>query len=195
MAAARQAHVFGTDLVSISTMPKELRESREGYLNYAESINKIGSELKKEGLKLLYHPHALEFYSLGNGLTGMDILYGETDPEVFWFSLDTHWLQAGGVNPCTWIRKTRGRLPMVHFKDYKIAGGAEPIEQVCRMFAEVGEGNLDWPSIIEASREAGVRSAVVEQDICPRRSAGEFSNQLQEHGKIRTVSNKDGRYQ
>ena len=32
------------------------------------------------------------------------------------------------------------------------------------MFAEVGEGNLDWPEIIKASREAGVRYYIVEQD-------------------------------
>jgi sugar phosphate isomerase/epimerase len=32
------------------------------------------------------------------------------------------------------------------------------------MFAEVGEGNLDWPEIIKSSREIGVKYFVVEQD-------------------------------
>ena len=33
---------------------------------------------------------------------------------------------------------------------------------------EVGEGNLDWDSIIEACDKAGAKWALVEQDICHR---------------------------
>lgn len=36
-----------------------------------------------------------------------------------------------------------------------------------KMFGEVGEGNLDWPAIVQASRDIGVEYAIVEQDICP----------------------------
>lgn len=165
--AIETAHFYGTDLISFGTMPIPLRESREGYLTYAAGVNKIGAELKKEGCKLIYHPHALEFFSLGGGENGFDLLFKETDPESFWFSLDTHWIQSGGKNPPDYIRKAKGRLPMVHFKDYKIVGGADPIEQVCKAFGEVGEGNLNWPEIIDACHEVGVESVVVEQDVCP----------------------------
>jgi sugar phosphate isomerase/epimerase len=34
--------------------------------------------------------------------------------------------------------------------------------------AEVGEGNLNWPSILDACREAGVQWYIVEQDTCQR---------------------------
>ncbi|MBQ1984936.1 MAG: sugar phosphate isomerase/epimerase, partial [Clostridia bacterium] len=129
-----QAHFYGTDLVSIGTLPIPMRDGREGFLQYAEGINKIGAELKKEGLHLLYHSHALEFYSLGGGENGFDLLFNETDPEVFWYCLDTHWIQSGGKNPAEYIRKCKGRLPVVHFKDYKIIGGAEYIEQVVKAF-------------------------------------------------------------
>lgn len=166
--AIRTAHFYETDLVSVGTLPVPLRESREGYLQYAEGINKIGAELKKEGLHLIYHPHALEFFSLGGGENGFDVLFDATDPEAFWYCLDTHWLQSGGKNPPDYIRKAKGRLPLIHFKDYKIVGGADPIEQVCKDFAEMGEGNLDWPAIIAACRETEVRAAIIEQDVCPR---------------------------
>ncbi|MBS3764657.1 MAG: sugar phosphate isomerase/epimerase, partial [Planctomycetes bacterium] len=33
-------------------------------------------------------------------------------------------------------------------------------------FAEIGEGNLNWDGIIEASEEGGVVYAMVEQDNC-----------------------------
>lgn len=162
------AHFYGTDLVAIGTLPVPLRESREGFLEYAAGINKIGAELKKEGVHLLYHSHVLEFFSLGGGENGFDLLFNETDPEAFWYCIDTHWMQSGGKNPAEYILKAKGRVPIVHFKDYKIVGGADPIEQVCKAFGEVGEGNLDWPKIIEACRATEVRACIVEQDICPR---------------------------
>ena len=164
--AIETAHFYGTDLVSVGTLPVELRDSREGFLKYAEGVNKLGAELKKEGLHLLYHSHALEFYSLGGGENGFDLLFNETDPETFWYCLDTHWIHSGGKNPADYIRKCKGRLPVVHFKDYKIIGGAEYIEQVVKAFGEVGEGNLNWPEIIAACRETEARSCIVEQDNC-----------------------------
>ena len=49
---------------------------------------------------------------------------------------------------------------MVHLKDMVIREGKQ-------VYAEVGEGNLNWPSILAACKEAGVRWYIVEQDICP----------------------------
>jgi sugar phosphate isomerase/epimerase len=40
------------------------------------------------------------------------------------------------------------------------------VESVCRQFAEVGEGNLNWVKIIEACKQNGVNNLAVEQDIC-----------------------------
>lgn len=161
-----QAHFYETDLIGIGTLPIPLRESREGYLQYAAGINKIGAELKKEGLHLLYHSHALEFFSLGGGENGFDLLFNETDPEAFWYCIDTHWMQSGGKNPADYILKCKGRVPIVHFKDYKIIGGASYIEEVIKAFGEVGEGNLNWPEIIEACRQTEARACIVEQDNC-----------------------------
>ncbi|MCL2159301.1 MAG: sugar phosphate isomerase/epimerase [Oscillospiraceae bacterium] len=162
------AHIYGVKYICVGTLPDELRENAEGYKQFAEQLNKAGKELKKEGLGIMYHNHALEFYSFGGGRHGMDIMVEETDPELVFFNLDTHWLAAGGVNPTDWIYKTKGRLPIIHFKDYAIGGGAQMIEGVCKYFAEVGEGNLDWEAIVSACHATGVEYAVVEQDTCNR---------------------------
>jgi sugar phosphate isomerase/epimerase len=37
-----------------------------------------------------------------------------------------------------------------------------------QLMAEVGEGNLNWPAILDACRAAGVRWYIVEQDTCQR---------------------------
>ena len=164
--AAKNARIYKTPYLFIGTLPEEFRYTQDGVKRYAHSLNAIAAELKKEGCSLMYHHHALEFYSFGGGLTGMDILTAETDPEGIYFVLDTHWLASGGVDLIYWIRKMKGRMPIIHFKDYAITDGANKIEQVQRIFAEVGEGNINWPPIVEATRESGVEFVVVEQDIC-----------------------------
>ena len=166
--AAATAKIYGTRYICIGTLPEAQRESIDGYERFAADLNKIGKELQKEGCALMYHNHALEFYSFGGGKSGMDIIIGETDPSCVFFLLDTHWLASGGVNPPDWIYKARGRMPIIHFKDYAIGGGANMVEGVCKLYAEVGEGNLDWGKIVEACHETGVEFAIVEQDVCKR---------------------------
>jgi sugar phosphate isomerase/epimerase len=165
--AIATAKIYETKYIGVGTLPEHMRESLDGYKQFAADMNKIGAELKKEGCGLIYHSHALEFFSLGGGKHGMDILFDETDPESIFFSHDTHWLTAGGVNPVDWIYKSKGRMPIIHFKDYAIIGGAQTIETVCKRFAEVGEGNIDWAGVVKACHDTGVEYAIVEQDTCP----------------------------
>jgi sugar phosphate isomerase/epimerase len=166
--AVEAAKTLGVKYICVGTLPGDLCESAEGYKQFSADLNAVGKELSKEGLGIMYHNHALEFFSFGGGRNGMDIMFEETDPSTVFFNLDTHWLASGGVNPVDWIYKTAGRLPIIHFKDYAIGGGAEMVEGVCKRFAEVGEGNLDWKAIIAACHDTGVQYAVVEQDICKR---------------------------
>ena len=164
--AVKSAQLFNVKYISVGTLPEPYRYSLDGIKRYAHDLNGIAAELKKEGCVLLYHHHALEFYSFGGGINGMDILVNETDPEGVYFMLDTHWLAASGVDPVHWINKVRGRMSIIHFKDYGIVEGAVKIEDVQKCFAEVGEGNINWLPIIQACRDIGVEHVIVEQDTC-----------------------------
>ena len=73
--------------------------------------------------------------------------------------IDTYWIAHGGGDPAQWINRCAGRLPCVHLKDMSVGPDRQP-----RM-AEVGEGNLNWPVILRACREAGVIWYIVEQDV------------------------------
>ncbi len=163
--AVEQAHALGVKFVGIGSIPVALRKTKEGFEQFAKDMNMISHELKKEGLKLSYHNHAFEFKRFGD-CTGMDILTGETDPECVYFCIDTHWVQTGGKNPYAYIRSLKGRVTLVHYKDYSVDTDVEYVEQLNKHFAEVGMGNLDWPEIIEACRDSGTEIAVVEQDKC-----------------------------
>ena len=132
----------------------------EGYKKVAREGSKIARKLAAENITFSYHNHHYELEKNG-GRRGLEILFEESDPQVFFFEVDTYWIQFGGGDPVSWIRKMKNRMPLVHFKDMAVSGAKQ-------VMAEVGEGNLNWPEITKACRDAGVQWYLVEQDTCLR---------------------------
>ena len=58
------------------------------------------------------------------------------------------------------MRRCAGREPLLHLKDMTIG------EDRKQLFAEIGEGNLNWPKILKAADESGVEWLLIEQDNC-----------------------------
>jgi sugar phosphate isomerase/epimerase len=134
--------------------------SEESVASLIADLDHAGAMLAARGQVLCYHNHAHEFYRLG-GRTVLERIYAETNPAHLAAELDTFWVQAGGGDPVAWIHRMTGRMPIVHLKDYRV------LPDGARDFAEIGNGNLDWKSIIAACVAAGVRWFAVEQDTCP----------------------------
>lgn len=133
--------------------------SREDVLKKSEKMNKAGAAFKERGITFLYHNHDWEFEKFG-GEYALDILLRETDPGLVQTELDTYWIKKGGEDPAAYLRKLKGRAPLLHIKDME--KGEE------RFFAEIGEGVLDFKEIAGAAEEIGVQWLVVEQDQCRR---------------------------
>jgi sugar phosphate isomerase/epimerase len=151
--------IWECQYVGLGSMPKHYRDSKEGYLAFVKEANEMAKRLDDAGLKFVYHNHNFEFAKF-EGQTGLDILKENFDPKTVDFELDVYWLQAGGADPAEWVRKVDGRMKVVHLKDMIIWPENE------QRFAEVGEGNMNFSSIIEACRSIGVEWAAVEQDQC-----------------------------
>jgi sugar phosphate isomerase/epimerase len=132
--------------------------------DFARKFDAVGARLREQGLTFVYHNHNHEFASY-DGRLGMDIIMENSDGRNLTMELDTHWVQRGGADPAAWIAKcaARGPLPVVHLKDFAV----NPADR-SPLFAEVGEGNLNWPAILAACKRADVRWYCVEQDACPR---------------------------
>lgn len=156
-----QHKLWGCEYVGIGSMPDTYRNSKEGYSQFAKEASKLGRQLLDSGLHLIYHNHNFEFKKF-DGITGMDILFNETDAEAFQFEIDTYWVQSGGGDPIAWIKKMQGRMKVVHFKDMVIDKDNKQI------MAEVGEGNINWKGVIEACNEIDAQWVAVEQDVCLR---------------------------
>ena len=152
-------HTYGCPYAGIGGLPGEYR-SAEGFAKFAKEASETARKLAEGGIGFVYHNHNFELERFGDR-TGLQILYEDSDPEVFLSEIDTYWVQAGGGSPAAWIRKLAGRAPCVHLKDMTMRGRDQ-------IMAEVGEGNLDWPGILAACPEAGTEWYIVEQDTCER---------------------------
>src|SRR5207237_665646 len=145
---------WGCEHVVVPSVP-EADRSPEGYARFAEQAGELAGRLKGQGLGLAYHNHAYELERYGDQ-TGLEMILSASSPPLD-AELDTYWLQFGGANPATWIRRFKDRVPLVHLKDVAVVRG-NPVD------AEIGEGNLAWMDILGACREARTKWLAVEQD-------------------------------
>lgn len=142
-------------IIGLGARPGDVfANTREGWTAFIGKINGITKQIKGEGLDFSYHNHDFE-YEKWDGVTAMDRIINEC-PDML-FTLDTFWVQAGGANPLTYIRKLQGRIKVIHFKDFKIVNRE-------RKFAEIGNGNLEWDEIIPLCKSTGIPCAAIEQD-------------------------------
>jgi sugar phosphate isomerase/epimerase len=165
-----------TRLLRIGMMPFPAMKSIDAAVDFAKQANEYAENLREHGIGLYYHNHHIEFAKF-DGKYMLDII-AENSPAMG-MEIDVHWVQRGGLDPVRTLAKYAGRTAMVHLKDYRIgelpelafelletgdiAGFMAEFKNVVQ-FAEVGEGNLDFPSIIPAAQAAGAEYLLVEQD-------------------------------
>ena len=170
------AQSLDSKLLRIGMLPFDAMTSIGAVIDFAKQANEYAERLKDQGLNLYYHNHHIEFAKF-DGKFMLDII-AENSPAMG-LEIDVHWVQRGGLDPVRTLEKYAGRTAMVHLKDYRIgqmpeaamglldsgdfAGFMAEFKNVVQ-FAEVGEGNLDFASIIPAAQAAGAAYLLVEQD-------------------------------
>ena len=160
-AAIAQHKLWECPNIAVGSMPQRYRQAgEEGFHQFAKDATEIGKKLAEAGFTFSYHNHSFEFARYGKK-TGLDIIYEESDPRYLQAEIDTYWIQHGGGDVIAWIKRMKNRMPVIHFKDMVMYEGQQTM-------AEIGEGNLNWPGIIEACEYAGVEWYAIEQDRCMR---------------------------
>lgn len=151
--------IFGCKYPGIGSMPGEFfPHTFEGYASFGQKLGHIAEKLSKYDMHLVYHNHDFEFRRF-NGRLAHQIIFDYAGDKLQ-AEIDTFWVTAGGAEPSSYIRNFKDRLDVIHFKDYGIG------EDNKRQMREVGEGNENWPAILEACRYANVKYFAVEQDNC-----------------------------
>jgi sugar phosphate isomerase/epimerase len=147
---------YGCRHPSIGGLPREYY-SLDGLDRFLHELAPVAEKLAKHDMDFSYHNHNHELVRFGPK-TWLETLYDRAAPAHLKAELDTYWIQAGGGDPAAWVRKLAGRQALLHLKDMAIT----PDRQI--RFAEIGEGNLNWPAILQAAADAGVQWCLVEQD-------------------------------
>jgi len=149
--------ILGCPYVGVGGMGAQYR-CAGGAQQFLKDYGPSMRALRDAGQKFQYHNHAWEFERFG-GERFYDELVHESDPALLGFTLDTYWAQHGGMDVADLVRRMAGRIDVCHYKDYTVVDGRP-------RFAAIGDGNMNWPSLLAAFEEAGCKYAFIEQDDC-----------------------------
>ena len=133
----------------------------ERYAYFVKNYTKLGEALKSEGIRLLYHNHNFEFQNKG-GERSLDVLYNCFPPDVVSAELDCGFLSYEKCDPVGTVKRYRGRVPVIHLKDFHFGEGTPG--DYSTFTCPIGEGDLELASILDAARFSGAELIVVEQD-------------------------------
>lgn len=129
-----------------------------------EQMNALGKIAKEHDLTMGYHPH---FGTLGETREGLGRVLGATDSEYVKLIADVAHLTLGGSDPAEVIRTYYERLVFCHFKDVRkdVAKLARQNRDLVRHsryhFCEIGQGVVDFPSILQAFKDVGFKGWVI----------------------------------
>lgn len=129
------------------------------YVNSSiDKLHKIVENLTSKGLIFTYHHHSIEFAKV-RGERFIDILEREFKGTNFTFCLDTYWVANAGGDVREWLEKLAGRVHILHLKDKAVPVGTND-----GVITELGNGNLNFKSIIKTAEDTGVKYLCYEQD-------------------------------
>ncbi|WP_163539914.1 sugar phosphate isomerase/epimerase [Gracilibacillus sp. YIM 98692] len=161
------------DFIRIGMLPFTIMGDKNNILGFIDRAEQMAHKLADQGIALYYHTHHIEFQRF-DGKYLLDMMKENTTQ--LGFELDVHWIHRAGVDPVDFIKQYKDRVTLIHLKDYRIGNLNVTDDDFKDMknffhkfvnlieFAEVGEGNLNMPAIIEAGREAGAKYFLIEQD-------------------------------
>ena len=156
--------LFNCKSIGLGALSTKLLNDERELKSAIEKLNKAGETMQKNGFRFCYHHHSFEFYKMGDDTVFNYML--KNAPYID-FTVDTYWLQYGGVDILSTIEKIGNRMAYLHLKDYKIAAKLKDDGTSYKYepdFAPVGDGNLNFKAIIEKANSLNVIEYLVEQD-------------------------------
>lgn len=159
--------------IRIGMMPVTLMGQKDNVMEYIKNAEVMAECLAEHGIELYYHNHHIEFEKY-DGEFLLDIMRKNTSK--LGFELDVHWIHRGGENPVNVIDRFKGRVSLLHLKDYRVGRMIltdEDLQDHSKFnqkfanliqFAELGQGSLDIKSIMESGLKSGAQYFLIEQD-------------------------------
>lgn len=140
--------------------------SLDDYKWNAEQLNLCGERIRKAGMQLGYHNHAIDLTRFAGGVTGLDTLLQATDPNLVVFEMDCGHVIHAGADPIAYLRKYPTRIRLLHLKDlkpgYSVSTTLDTEDKDTN--ATIGSGVIDWKRLFAAIRPGDVQHWFVEHE-------------------------------
>lgn len=158
------------------------------YDRLVNEIKEVGSLLKDNGIKLMYHNHDFELLIKHGDNFVLDALYEDVSSDILLPQLDICWVHYAGQDPVAYIKKYGDVEEVLHMKDFECKNlGAGPVYNLISSdgsvdekkdkesdgfeFRPVGYGRQDVKALLEAADGTNIKYVIVEQDMHPERSS------------------------
>jgi sugar phosphate isomerase/epimerase len=122
-------------------------------------LNDLARGCAGAGVRLAYHMHDNDFVPLSDGFSPFDRLAREVDPKLMDFELDLGHLHAARPDLPALLMRLRGRVPLVHLKDFVPGRSNEPKGAA---MDNVGAGAIDFDALLPTLRVLGARHFFIE---------------------------------
>ena len=152
---------FGCKNIGLGAMDLTKLNDKDAIYEMVAKLEVAAQKMSENGFKFFYHNHHFEFLK-HDGKTIFDYMV-ENAPHIS-FTLDTFWVQYGGASIADTVERLSGRIECVHLKDYKLFPNKDAWLFLEPRFAPVGDGNIDFKSLIPKMQAAGAKYFLVEQD-------------------------------
>ncbi len=133
------------------------QKSIDDFKKIADEFNQKGDICKKNGIRFAYHNHDYSFKA-NDGQIPEDVMLAATNPGTVDFEMDIYWVVTAGADPVAYMKKYKNRFRLGHVKD-RIKNTAET-DASCTL----GEGCIDYPSILKQAKANGMEYFIVEQE-------------------------------
>ena len=151
---------LGVKYVAIPYIGRECHIGGENFETTMKDIKTVSRLLSDNGLKLLYHNHGYELDTY-NGEILLDSFFETLSSDIIDAEIDAGWVAYSNVDACEYLKKYKGRLPLIHVKDFVIEGYDDNGNKNCK-FKPIGKGILDIPAILKVAAHSGCEYAFVE---------------------------------
>ncbi|SHF26457.1 Sugar phosphate isomerase/epimerase [Seinonella peptonophila] len=158
----------------------ESMQNEEGYRNAKRLLLETAARLDGLGYRVGYHNHEFEFQSSVDGQIALDYLTTPVGNRFIYPEIDTYWALYAHIDPLTYISKFPFRCPIIHLKDMKDDLSLRYPDSL----TEIGNGIIDFLSILRWGEHNGVEYYAVEQDICERNPLESLAISLEHLKKI-----------
>ena len=160
----RDAKTLGAEFVRVGMIPHKGEFTVQQADAAVKDFNRVGQQLKENGIEFSYHNHGYDFTPYENG-TLYDYLIQNTNPDYVSFELDILWVHQFGQDPLVYLQKYPNRFKLMHVKDLKkgIPVGLD-VKTSPENDVPLGTGQIAVKAILKQARKSSIKYYYLEDE-------------------------------